>query len=76
VDFLAQWERTTFEVKGLQSVGDTVLVETMQHGKGRARGIEGSMSYFMLLTFRGGRIVRIESVMTRAEALAAVGLSE
>jgi ketosteroid isomerase-like protein len=75
-DFVAQWERLTFEATDLQAVGDTVLAEATQHAKGRASGIEGDISYFILFTFRGGRVVRMESVMTRAEALEAVGLSE
>jgi ketosteroid isomerase-like protein len=57
-------------------VGDTVLAETVQHAKGRVSGIEGEISYFILFTFRGGKIVRMESVMHRAEALEALGLSE
>ena len=44
--------------------------------EGRASGIEGDISYFMLFTFRGGKIVRMESIMGEAEALEAVGLSE
>ena len=75
-DFLAQWERLTFEAERLQPVGDTVLARVVQHSKGRASGIEGDISYFMLFTFRGGRIVRMESIMGEAEALEAVGLSE
>jgi ketosteroid isomerase-like protein len=74
-DFVAQWERLTFEAKGLQAVGDTVLAEALQHAKGRVSGIEGDISYFILFTFRGGKIVRMESVMSRDEALTAVGLS-
>jgi ketosteroid isomerase-like protein len=74
-DFLAQWEQLTFEAKDLQVVGDTVLAEALQHSKGRVSGIEGTITYFILFTFRGGRIVRMESVMSRDEALTAVGLS-
>jgi hypothetical protein len=75
-DFLAQWERLTFEATGLQAVGDTVVAEATQHSKGRASGVEGSIHYFILFTFRGKKVMRMESVMTRAEALEAVGLSE
>ena len=75
-DFLAQWERLTFEAERLEAVGDTVLARVVQHSKGRASGIEGDLSYFMLFTFRGGKIVRMESIMGEAEALDAVGLSE
>jgi ketosteroid isomerase-like protein len=75
-DFLAQWERLTLEATGMQAVGDTVIAEATQHSKGRASGIEGAISYFMLFTFRGGRVVRMEAVMSRAEALQAVGLPD
>jgi hypothetical protein len=47
----------------------------VQHGKGKVSGIEGDDSYFMLFTFHGGKIVRIESVRTEGEALEAAGLS-
>ena len=75
-DFLEQWERLTMEAKHIEAVGDTVLAHVVQHAKGRASGIEGDISYFMLFTFRGRKIVRLESVMSEAEALEAVGLSE
>jgi ketosteroid isomerase-like protein len=71
---LEQWERLTLEAKHIQTVGDTLLAHVVQHGKGRASGIEGDDRYFMLFTFRGGKIVRIETVMDEAEALEAVGL--
>jgi ketosteroid isomerase-like protein len=75
-DFLEQWERLTVEAKRVEAVGDTVLAHVVQHAKGRASGIEGEISYFMLFTFRGKKIVRTEVVMDYAEALEALGLSE
>jgi ketosteroid isomerase-like protein len=75
-DFLAQWERVTFDAERLRAVGDTVVASVVQHVKGRTSGIEGDLSYFMLFTFRGGKIVRMESFMGEGEALEAVGLSE
>jgi ketosteroid isomerase-like protein len=75
-DFLEQWEHAAFEAKRLQAVGDTVLAHVVQHSKGKASGIEGDLKYFMLFTFRGKKIVRIESVMEEREALEAVGLLE
>ena len=74
--FLDQWERLTIEAKELTAVGDTVLAEVVQHGRGRASGVEGDNQYFQLFTFRGGKIVRMESIMSKGEALEAVGLSE
>ena len=75
-DFLAQWERVTIDAERLQSVGDTVLAGVVQRVKGKASGIEGDISYFMLFTFRGGKIVRMESVISEGEALEAVGMSD
>ena len=74
--FLEQWERFAIEAKQFQAVGDTVLVHVIQHSKGRASGIEGDLPHFMLFTFRGGKIVRMESVMHEPEALEAVGLKD
>ena len=73
--FLTQFERTTFEAEDLRAVGDTVLVRLVQRGTGSASGIEAELRFFMLLTFRGGKIVRMEVVMDEREALEAVGLA-
>jgi ketosteroid isomerase-like protein len=75
-DFLEQWEQATFEAKRLQAVGDTVLAHVVQHSKGKTSGIEGDLPYFQLFTFRGKKIVRIESMIGQREALEAVGLAE
>jgi uncharacterized protein len=73
--FLEQWELLTIEAKHLEAVGDTVLARVVQHGKGSVSGIEGDIPYFQLFTFRGGKIVRMESIMSEGEALEAAGLS-
>src|SRR4029450_2843381 len=57
--FLDQWEELTIEAKELRPVRDTAIARIVQHGKGRASGIEGDVTYFQLFTFRGGRIVRM-----------------
>ena len=74
--FLEQFERVTAEAEQIEAVGDTVLVHVVQHGKYRSSGVEGDNRYFMLFTFRGKKIVRIENAMDETEALEAVGLSE
>ena len=73
---LEQWERITLEAEDLRAVGDTVLAGVVQHAKGRVSGIEGDDHFFMLFTFRGGKIVRIETVRHEADALEAAGLRE
>jgi ketosteroid isomerase-like protein len=74
--FLASWERYTIEAEHLEAVGDTVLAHIHQHGRGKASGVETDVRSYMLFTFRGGRIVRIESILDEAEALEAAGLSQ
>ncbi len=74
--FLAMWERYTIEAEHLQAVGDTVLARIHQHGKGNASGVGTDVRSYMLFTFRGRKIVRIENVLNQEEALEAAGLSE
>ena len=50
-----------------------ILLGMGVHAKGKASGIEGDISYFTLLTFRGNRIVRMENVMHESDALVALG---
>jgi len=73
--FLEQWERTAVEAEELRAVGDTVLARVLQHSKGSFSGVEGDNRFFMLFTFRGPRIVRVESILREDQALQAVGLS-
>ena len=44
--------------------------------EGKASRIEMEQEFFMLFTFRGGKIVRIESILERDQALEAAGLPE
>ena len=74
--FLDQFERVTAEAEQIEDVGDTVLVHVVQHGKYKNSGVEGDNRYFMLFTFRGKKIVRIENALHETEALEAVGLPE
>src|SRR3954451_15819649 len=62
-DFLRQWEWTTFEAERIRAVGDTVIAQVVQRGKGRASGAESQLHFFMLFTFRGRKVIRYETVM-------------
>jgi ketosteroid isomerase-like protein len=74
--FLEQWERYTIELEDIQAVGDTVVARIHQHGKGQGSGIDTDIHSFMLFTFRGRSIVRIDNLVDASDALGAVGLSE
>jgi ketosteroid isomerase-like protein len=73
--FLENWEHYTIEATRIDSVGDTVLAHVLQHGHGRD-GLAVEVPSFVLFTFRGGRIVRLEWLRHESEALEAVGLLE
>jgi ketosteroid isomerase-like protein len=74
--FLDNWETYAVEARDLQAEGDTVVADAVQHGQGKASRIEMEQPFFMLFTFRGGKIVRIESILNRDDALEAAGLRE
>src|SRR4051812_46719544 len=74
-DFLEGWETVTIEGTEFTAAGDSVLVRVMQSGTGLSSGIPTHQRYFQLWTFRGGRVIRIESISEEKEALEAAGLA-
>jgi len=74
--FLDNWESYAVEARDLRAVGDIVVADAVQRGKGKASGIDMEQRFFMLFTFQGGKIVRIESILERDKALEAAGLRE
>ncbi len=74
--FLDNWVSYAVEARELRAAGDIVVADAVQRGEGKASGIEMEQEFFMLFTFRGGKIVRIESILERDQALEAAGLSE
>ena len=75
-DFLRQFVGYVIEAKELQPIGDTVLASAVWRAAGRWTGIRMEVPVFMLFTFRGRKIVRMESIGEKDEALQAAGLSE
>jgi len=73
--FLEAWESLTIAAESFKDVGDTILVEVKQTGIGQDSGAPVTLSYFQLWTFRGGTVIRLESVLHEAKALEAIGLS-
>jgi ketosteroid isomerase-like protein len=60
----------------LDAEPDKVLVHQRNDVRGRASGAGVEINYWVVVTFRGGRIVREQWFADRAEALEAAGLSE
>jgi ketosteroid isomerase-like protein len=74
-DLLLHWEHLVMEGEEFLEAGDSVVVGLHQQGTGVGSGAPTGLRYFMVWTFRGDSVIRIESIMERAEALEAVGLS-
>src|SRR5919204_6592084 len=72
--FLAEWEGLVIAGDEFVDAGDSVLVRVHQRATGRQSRAPGQLRYFQVWTFRGASVIRIESVMERADALQAAGV--
>ena len=64
------------EVNELIDAGDTVVVGSTLHGRGRQSGAEAKFTFWQVWTIENGKFVRGQGFATRDEALEAAGLSE
>jgi ketosteroid isomerase-like protein len=75
--FLEAWERVTIEAEEVFAAGDSVVAQVVQRAIGKESGVEPTeFEYFQIWSFRGGKVIRLEVIRDRDEALKAVGLSE
>jgi ketosteroid isomerase-like protein len=70
------WELLELDVGEFRDLGDRVLVVGMFHARGGGSGAEIHVPYYSAFFTRGGRLARVLSFRTEAEALQAVGLRE
>jgi len=75
-DFLADFEGLVIVGEEFIDAGDSVVVRVRQQATGPESGAPVAMSYYQVWTFRGGSVIRIESVRERDDALEAAGLQE
>jgi ketosteroid isomerase-like protein len=75
-DFLQDFVGATIAAQEFLDAGDSVVVRVDQRATGPRSGAPVRMRYYQAWTFRGGSVIRIESIMDRADALAAVGLAD
>ena len=73
--FLEPWTRITIEAEEIADAGDSLVVAVRQRGVGSGSGAETEFRYFHVWSFRGGKVIRLETFRTRAEAREAAGLS-
>jgi len=74
--YLEAWEYFRLEPREYIPVDDRVVVVIHAFGRGRGGGVAIEHDLAHVWTFRDGLAVRHASFSGRAEALAAVGLSE
>ena len=63
------------KAKRFEAAGERVLVHVHQGGTSRSSGLEVTLDYFMVWTFRDGLAVRMESIADEADARRAAGLA-
>jgi ketosteroid isomerase-like protein len=66
------WEVLNLEVQEYRDLGDEVLVVGMFHARGGGSGVEIHAPYYSAFFMSGGKLARVLSFRTEAEALAAV----
>jgi ketosteroid isomerase-like protein len=80
-DFYVQadepWEKGDYEcVDVLDAGNDRVVARMRREARGKASGASVEYSYWVVVTFRNGKLFRIRWFEDRKKALEAVGLSE
>jgi ketosteroid isomerase-like protein len=76
-DFYAAFNNVKASVHEVIDAGEHVISVFTYEGEGRASGAKTELSHMAgLWTFRGGTIIRVDWLRSRALALEAVGLSE
>jgi ketosteroid isomerase-like protein len=74
--YFETWANFTLKAEEFIPVGESVLVKVRHQGVARISGVPTDAHYFQLWTFRGHKVIRIETFSERAPALEAAGLSE
>jgi ketosteroid isomerase-like protein len=74
--FLESWDNWRMEALEYREAGDSFVVRTHRSAHGRTSGAPIDDEAFHVWTFRGQTVIRLEVFTHKADALAAVGLSE
>lgn len=70
------WERGSYELVEVIEGDDKVMARQRRDLRGKASGVEVKYDYWLVVTFRDGRALRVEWFEARHEALEASGLRE
>jgi ketosteroid isomerase-like protein len=69
------WEDTTVIDRDLRALGDQVIQAFEWRATGEASGIETSSEWVSVITFRAGRIARVQFFSDPADAIEAAGVT-
>jgi ketosteroid isomerase-like protein len=73
----APWEKTPYElVEALDAGSDRIVGQMRREMRGKASGVAVTYCYWVVATFRNGRVRRIEWFSERESALQAAGLAD
>ena len=70
------WEDFSVELRGMRDFDDHVLASARWWGRGPSSGIQVEFDISALVSFREGKIVRMQFFASEQQALEAAGLSE
>jgi ketosteroid isomerase-like protein len=74
--FLEAWEEVSLSAEELVEAGDSVVVAVVHRGTGKGSGAEpNEFRYFHVWSFRGGRVIRLDAIREKADALEAAGIT-
>jgi ketosteroid isomerase-like protein len=71
--FLEAWEWVTIEAEEIEAAGDSVVAGVLQLASGKESGAPGEFRYWQVWSFRGPKIIRLETFRERDDAFAAAG---
>jgi ketosteroid isomerase-like protein len=72
----AAWEEIQVRQADVREVGNRTVSFGELHGKGRASGLEVQVPLTWVGEWRGGKLVRLETYTSEAQALEAAGLEQ
>jgi ketosteroid isomerase-like protein len=76
-DAESAWEEIHIRVDDLRDAGDRLIYSSGElYGRGRASGLEVQVPLAWVTEISDGKLTRLQSYQTAAEALEAAGLSE
>ena len=74
--WVGAWEDWSLEVEEIVDLGDRVLVDAWERGRGKGSGIEIEHPHIAIVTVRNGKVVHTMGYVERGQALQAAGLRE